>query len=542
MSKNLTIFATFKHRNCITTRSSSRFFVTKVAHQTQLNTENLNKNEWESAKPYESIPGPGKWSLLRSFLPGGKFHNKSRVYISETLHHKYGEIVKIPGMFKEKDVIFTFNANYFEKTYRHDGVWPSRIGLQTLTYYRHNLRPEIFEETGTLLTNNGEQWGKLRSIVNPIMMQPKTIKTYVSRMDKTTTKFIERIRKIRNPNTLLLPDNFEFELNTLALEHICLVGLDSELGLIGNEDKNSDGQKLIRSISTIFSLLGEIEFKPSLWKYYETPNYKKIIEAYDALTEITLKYIDEAIERYKTIEKHDNRNEQEKSIVQRLININKNVAVVMAIEMFFAGVDTTTSVFAGLMLALSKNPEKQEILREEVNKLLPSPDTPITEEKLKNLPYLRAFIKESIRKYPVVHEHLRTTTVNFVLGGYQIPKNTDIIMHHSHLYHDKNYFSEPDKFIPERWLRNNEQFNITASKCPVGASKPSNPFVFLPFGVGNRMCVGKRLVDMEVEILLARLVNNFHVEYNYDDKDIFELKLVYMPVKPLNFKLTDINN
>ncbi|XP_055371511.1 cytochrome P450 CYP12A2-like [Condylostylus longicornis] len=503
--------------------NSKRLLATQVAQnlnseQVNVTAKDANNNiEWDSAVPYEKIPGPSKLKLLSYFLPGGKFYNKSRHYISRTLRDEYGEVVKLQGSFKQRDLVFAYNPNHFEKVYRYDGIWPSRTALETLVHYRHDLRPDIFKETGTLLTTNGEQWGKLRSTVNPIMMQPKTVRIYVPRMDTTTTKFIERIRKIRDPDTLELPNNFETEINKWALEQICLVGLDTEIGLIGNEETDSDAQKLIDAVNIIFGMVEELEFRPSLWKYYKTPKYKKIMKAYDVLTEISLKYIDEATERYELTKKDDKREENEKSIVERLIKIDKKIAAVVAIEMFFAGVDTTSTTFTSCLLSLAKNPEKQEILRQEISKVLPERDTPITEQKLKNLPYLRAVIKESIRKYPVVHEQSRTTNADFVLGKYQIPKNIDIVMNNTYYYHDSNHFSDPDKFIPERWLRNQDQSNISVSGCPVTASKPSNPFVYLPFGFGNRMCVGKRLVDMELEILLSRMVRNFNIEYNYDD-------------------------
>ncbi|XP_055371513.1 cytochrome P450 CYP12A2-like [Condylostylus longicornis] len=474
---------------------------------TKREAANINKELQKSGTiPYETIPGPSKLKVLKYFLPGGKFHNKSRYYISRALYDEYGEIFKIPGSFKQRDLVFTYNPKFFEEVYRHDGVWPSRTALETLAYYRHKLRPEIFEETGTLLASNGEKWGKLRSIVNPIMMQPRTVRTYAPKIDKTTIKYIERIRKVRDPNTLELPDNFKTELNKWALEQICLVGLDSELGLIENEHIDNEAQKLIQAVNTIFGTVEDLELKPSLWKYYETPKYKKIIEAYDILTDISLKYINDATERYKSIEKDDKQNENEKSIVERLIKIKKKMAAVVSIDMFFAGVDTTCTATAACMLALAKNPEKQELLRQEIRKALPERNTPITEEKLNNLPYLRATIKESIRKHPVIHEIPRTTNINIVLGKYQIPKNTDIVLNTTYYYNDSNHFSDPDKFIPERWLRNQDQTNISVSGCPVTATKPSNPFVYLPFGFGNRMCVGKRLVEMQLEILLTHLL------------------------------------
>lgn len=65
---------------------------------------------------------------------------------------------------------------------------------------------------------------------------------------------------------------------------------------------------------------------------------------------------------------------------------------------------------------------------------------------------------------------------------------------------DEKYFSDSLKFIPERWLRDDE----SRGQCP--AAKDVNPFVYLPFGFGPRTCIGKRFAELELHILAARLV------------------------------------
>lgn len=58
-------------------------------------------------------------------------------------------------------------------------------------------------------------------------------------------------------------------------------------------------------------------------------------------------------------------------------------------------------------------------------------------------------------------------------------------------------FEQADKFIPERWLKEN-----TDPKCP--HAKDVHPFSLLSFGFGPRMCIGKRFADLEMEVLTAR--------------------------------------
>jgi cytochrome P450 len=58
----------------------------------------------------------------------------------------------------------------------------------------------------------------------------------------------------------------------------------------------------------------------------------------------------------------------------------------------------------------------------------------------------------------------------------------------------EKYCPEADKFIPERWLKNEPQY-----------SKRPHPFASLPFGYGPRMCIGRRFADLEMETLVAKV-------------------------------------
>lgn len=60
----------------------------------------------------------------------------------------------------------------------------------------------------------------------------------------------------------------------------------------------------------------------------------------------------------------------------------------------------------------------------------------------------------------------------------------------------EEYFYEAKKFIPERWLRKDGTRNVDV-----------NPWVYQPFGFGPRACVGKRLADLEMEVLLTKVIN-----------------------------------
>uniref|UniRef100_A0A1A9W2D9 Cytochrome P450 n=1 Tax=Glossina brevipalpis TaxID=37001 RepID=A0A1A9W2D9_9MUSC len=520
-SQNIKQSSPFKHRS--STLSSD--------NATLENNYDFNK-KWQEAKPFEQIPGDTKLSLLRKLLLGGKYYKLKPLEMLSAYRKEWGDVAILRGFFGKKDFIVTHNPQDFEEVLRNDGTWPVRPGMEGLHYYRSVWRKNFYQGVEGLLAAKGEKWGTFRKTVNPVLMQPKNVKLYMHKMSEVNREFIERIRAIRDPSSLEVPATFEEEINRWTLESVAVVALDKQLGLINENRNNSEAKKLFVALNEFISLLYEIEFKPSLWKYIHTPTFKRLMGALDTLQEITTNYVREAIER---IEKQNNTvpKRGEKSVLEKLLQIDKKIAEVMAIDMLLAGVDTTTTTFTGLLLCLAKNPDKQNKLRQEVKQILPEKDSEFQENALQNIPYLRACIKESQRMYPLGAGNARINQRDVVLSGYRVPSGTQVAMIAETLYRSEQHFTRANDYLPERWLRP-EQTNEDVS-----ALKPSNPFVFLPFGFGSRSCVGRRIVAMELELGIARLIRNFQVEFHYSTENAFRNIQIYVPNIPLRFKFID---
>ncbi|GFS75747.1 probable cytochrome P450 12a5, mitochondrial [Trichonephila clavipes] len=101
-------------------------------------------------------------------------------------------------------------------------------------------------------------------------------------------------------------------------------------------------------------------------------------------------------------------------------------------------------------------------------------------------------------------------------------KTLATIPYHELFIHEK-YYEEPLKFIPERWIDKNKDFN---------------PFAFVPFGFGPRSCIGKRLAELEISLFVTELIRNFKIEYHYEDIGVKTL-LANVPDKPLRFSFVE---
>lgn len=148
------------------------------------------------------------------------------------------------------------------------------------------------------------------------------------------------------------------------------------------------------------------------------------------------------------------------------------------------------------------------------------------------MPYLRACIKESLRLKPIANGNFRLAGQDIVLSGYKVPQGVGVYMATMSLSNSDEYFERSADFIPERWLK------AAKSTCPV--SQKHNPFVYLPFGFGPRTCIGKRLAEMEIETLLARLLRNYRVTWEGEKPLEYINDLILRPTGEMKFKFEKV--
>ncbi|XP_037952274.1 cytochrome P450 CYP12A2-like [Teleopsis dalmanni] len=535
-SKIYRIGQNLRYVNIVAGLSTSQTrFHTNLA--TQVNTESTFQKKWQEAQPFKDIPNESVFRFIRNFLPGGDYHNLNYVHTLYKFHEKYGKICLMPSLFGRSPILLTFNPTDFETVFRNEGIWPQRPGFAALSHHREKHRPNFYQGADGLVSTNGQKWGKFRSTVNPVLMQPKNAKYYIHKMCKINLEFVERIKKIRDPQTLEVPANFEDEINRWALESVAVVALDKQLGLISNKRDDPAARRFLKIITELFTLAAELEFQPPVWKIISTTKFKRTMQLLDEVQGITLNYVENALDSLEEDRKNGVvRMEHEKSVLEKLLRIDKKIAMVMAMDMLLAGVDTTTTIFTGIMLCLAKNPEKQQKLREELFRLMPEKDTPFTEDIRKELNYMRCCIKEALRLYPLGPGNTRTVQNDVVLSGYQVPMGTQVFMMAASVLKDEANFSRASEFIPERWIRQKKQ---DSTECPA-SMKTTNPFIYLPFGFGPRVCIGKRVAELELELGVARIIRNFKVEFNHSTENVFKPLIFNVPNIPLQFKFIDV--
>jgi cytochrome P450 family 4 len=188
-----------------------------------------------------------------------------------------------------------------------------------------------------------------------------------------------------------------------------------------------------------------------------------------------------------------------------------------------AGHETTSTWCYWAIYALAKYPDIQEKLYDHIaqHTKMSTDDTPITIEDADDIEYLSAFLQETLRLYSPVGLIFRYTSREERWHGYLIPKKTRILLPIHLLNRHPDYWSNPDDFVPDRWMNKDECVS-------------RHKFCFIPFSAGGRNCVGQRFAEIEAKLIVANICQHFKVKFSpcMGDKDISFTHFVSMKSKP----------
>ncbi|KAK2657566.1 hypothetical protein Ddye_010618 [Dipteronia dyeriana] len=190
--------------------------------------------------------------------------------------------------------------------------------------------------------------------------------------------------------------------------------------------------------------------------------------------------------------------------------------------MLLAGTDTTAVTLEWAMSNLLNNPKVLKKARDELDTQV-GQQRLIEEHDLPKLEYLQSIISETLRLYPagpLLVPHMSSS--DCILGGYDIPADTILLVNVWAIHRDPNLWDEPTSFKPERFDTVNGEISETNKKL-------------MAFGVGRRACPGMGLAQRTMGLALGSLIQCFEWE-RVDEKeiDMTEGKGLTMPkVEPL---------
>ena len=151
--------------------------------------------------------------------------------------------------------------------------------------------------------------------------------------------------------------------------------------------------------------------------------------------------------------------------------------------------ETTACTFSWLFYVLSRNPEIEKKVHAEVDEVLGGRKP--EHGDLPRLAFTRRVVEETLRLYTPAYQFMRRANTDDEIGGYRVPAGTSILISSYFLHRDPQFWAAPERFDPEHF------------RPEAVAGRPKHSF--LPFGAGQRVCIGKHFAMTELVLAVATL-------------------------------------
>jgi cytochrome P450 len=166
-----------------------------------------------------------------------------------------------------------------------------------------------------------------------------------------------------------------------------------------------------------------------------------------------------------------------------------------AVTIFLAGHESTSLALFYSFYLLANHPAVEQKLAAELQSVLGG-KLP-TAEDVARLTYCEWVFREAMRLYPPVWAIGREPLQDCEIGGYRVPRGTQLFLVQYLVHHDPRWYENPDVFRPERWDGD------LARRLPRCA--------YFPFGDGPRICIGNHFAMMEGILVLATIAQRYRL-------------------------------
>lgn len=348
---------------------------------------------------------------------------------------------------------------------------------------------------------SGEKWYYLRSNLTTGLISPSTVANAIPQIEIIADDWCHYLKQIRDKNGEVKA--VEDLASNLALEATCALVLGRRMGFLLPENDNNIAKRLANAVQDIFRASRDTHYGLPWWKVFPSTAYEILKKGEEAAYDIALELI-------RTADDSTRDSPIFQSVIKAKVDEREKIAVL--VDYISAGIFTLSNSIIFLLNFISQNLDVQEKLFDDVAK--------------SSLTYAKACVNESFRLLPSANPLARVVEEDVVLSGYHVRKGTVVLCHTYFACRKEENFFKANEFIPERWLGTENGFKPTASA-----------FLVIPFGVGRRLCPGKRFIELVMPIILAQTVKNFKIESKAPLEVQFEF--LYSPKGPVLMSFKD---
>ena len=439
-------------------------------------------------------PGPPGMPVLGNFLD---FRRLGSLHFYINLWHNYGDLasasvgpVRFVMAVKPEHIqhVLVKNPQLYVKGMSHD-----------------KLRTAI---GNGILTLEGERWYRQRKLMQPTYT-PKNIKGFAGLMTEASQQMMERWQEQFQTTGGLMDLNQEMTRMTIKVISDAMFGVDLQ------ENFREAAKALLTLLEYTSATSNSIIDIPL---FIPTPLNRRLIKSKRLMRE----FLFDVIHRRRTEGLQDDllsmlmssRDEQTGE------NMTDEQLHDEALITFFAGHETTASLLTWTWFLLSKNPEVEAKLEAELSQVLQG-RTP-TLDDLPNLPYTKMILDETLRLHSPVPMLARDAVSDDEFGGYHINKGTMVVLMPYATHRHPDYWEKPLEFYPEHFTE------AAIAKRP--------RYAYLPFGSGQRICIGLHFAHMEAALILADVAQRYRMRLAEPNDGAVQFVGVARPAKPIRMK------
>lgn len=358
----------------------------------------------------------------------------------------------------------------------------------------------------SILIAEGDQWIRQRRLVQPAF-QPRRFAEYGRTIVRITNELVDSWQAELNRSGRVVIDANE-EMTALTLRIICRVLFDI------------DASRDTQNISQAVAALSEVAFyemqapvrMPDWWPSAFIRRKRKAMQILDQFV-------------WRVIRERRAEGRDHGDLLSMLLaavdeegdggQLDDRQVRNEAMTLMLAGHDTTAAALDWVWYNLARFPEVCARCQHEIDTVFAG-QTPMAAE-VSRLKYLEATIKEALRLYPpAIGVFLRQATRPTSIGGYEIPKGALIGLSSFVTQRDERWFSDPDRFHPDRFLP------PRIDDVPAGA--------YFPFGMGPRVCIGQSFAMTEMMLVCSTVLQRCRVTLEEPESD--PGMFVHMALRP----------
>lgn len=359
-----------------------------------------------------------------------------------------------------------------------------------------------------LLTNEGEHWRRQRRLIQPSFHREK-----LSYLGNAMTQAICRQVKIWEQ----LPDGSVIDLfNEMSKLTFGVIGKT-----LFSDDLSSQAGEFLSSLENSIEHIGNRMNTPVLIPdWLPTRGNLEFHKHRHVLNEVV----------YGIIERRQGLAQAPEDLLDMLMKATfEGSDEGMSIEqlrdeimtLLISGHETVALSLTWSLFLLCENRHSEAVLLDELQSVLKG--SPASMEHLHLLAYNKMVFNESLRLYPPIWGQPREALADDEVQGYRVQKGMPVTVCQYFTHRHPEFFSEPEKFNPERFLPENE------AKLP--------KFAFFPFGGGSRSCIGNHFAMAESQLALATILQRFRFELMEGQTVLPKAGCTLRPAKPIMMRL-----